>query len=147
MKTILINNQKSNYCVTPEGAVINKITKKTLGDFINPTTGYHYVSMFHGGKNVKMNVHRLVAIYYLSGRKKGKEVNHINGDKANNTTSNLEWVTRQQNMKAYRKPQFSNKKTNDLDRIIIQILNITMSKIAVSKVMGYSYQTIIKYTK
>lgn len=43
-------------------------------------------------------VHRLVALAFCPGRTAERdEVNHIDGDKANNAATNLEWVTRLEN--------------------------------------------------
>ncbi len=44
-----------------------------------------------------MFVHRLVAQYFCDGYAEGLVVNHIDGDKTNNRSSNLEWVTRSEN--------------------------------------------------
>ena len=58
---------------------------------------------FPGYKRVKVGgklhyVHRLVAQTYLPNPHNLTEVNHINGDKADNRVCNLEWVSREQNM-------------------------------------------------
>ena len=42
--------------------------------------------------------HRLVAKYFLSNPDEKTEVNHIDGNKANNHVSNLEWNTKSENM-------------------------------------------------
>jgi hypothetical protein len=63
-------------------------------------TGYEHcqyptVSIY--GKNAK--VHTLVATAFLGGKPTDKhEVNHIDGDKANNAVDNLEWVTDSENV-------------------------------------------------
>ena len=44
-------------------------------------------------------VHRLVAQTYLPNPHNLTEVNHINGDKSDNRVCNLEWVSREQNMR------------------------------------------------
>jgi len=51
------------------------------------------------GKNKPKQIHRLVAIAFLS-RPEGKtQVNHIDGDKFNNDVANLEWVSCSENHK------------------------------------------------
>jgi hypothetical protein len=47
------------------------------------------------GKSYTRSVHRVVAIAFLGPS--GLEINHRDGDKRNNLSSNLEWVTSQQN--------------------------------------------------
>lgn len=44
-------------------------------------------------------IHRLVAESFIGLCPKGREVNHIDGDKANNYVCNLEYVTRSENHK------------------------------------------------
>jgi hypothetical protein len=57
--------------------------------------GYMKVSV--GSRTV--SVHRLVAVAFIPNPEHLREVNHIDGNKANNNVENLEWVTRSQNMK------------------------------------------------
>lgn len=44
-------------------------------------------------------IHRLVALTWLPNPANKEQVNHIDGKKANNHVSNLEWTTRAENMK------------------------------------------------
>ena len=43
-------------------------------------------------------VHRLVALGFIPNPTGAKEVNHKNGDKADNSAGNLEWATRSENI-------------------------------------------------
>lgn len=64
---------------------------------------YPSVSLSHDHKSKKFMVHRLVAEAFLGSCPDGHEVNHIDGNKANPIVTNLEYVTRTENMKhAYR---------------------------------------------
>lgn len=58
----------------------------------------------NGYCRVKLNrkeygLHRLVAIAFIENVQNKPEVNHIDGNKQNNNLSNLEWVTKEENMK------------------------------------------------
>lgn len=59
--------------------------------------GYWRVCLRCGGKTIIRFVHRLVAIAFLGPVPPLMQVNHIDGDKNNNSISNLEYVTAQQN--------------------------------------------------
>lgn len=50
------------------------------------------------GRKVTLKVHRLVALAFVTGYRKGLQVNHIDADTKNNHASNLEWVTQRENL-------------------------------------------------
>ena len=58
----------------------------------------------------KFRVHRLIARAFLGVEPKGHQVDHINGDKLDNTPSNLRYVTPSQNLRAYQKARKSSSK-------------------------------------
>lgn len=53
--------------------------------------GYHRVSLCLCGKITKRMVHRLVAEVFIPNANNLPEVNHKDGNKSNNSVSNLEW--------------------------------------------------------
>ena len=59
--------------------------------------GYLKVGLMKDGVYRKYRVHRLVAEAFIPNPNGCPEVNHIDGNKANNSFSNLEWVTSIQN--------------------------------------------------
>lgn len=71
--------------------------------------GYFQVKLYNGfGKCKSISVHRIVALTFLDNPKKLLEVNHIDLNKCNNHLSNLEWITRSDNIKhcyQYRDPK------------------------------------------
>jgi hypothetical protein len=61
--------------------------------------GYEVVHLSNNGINKHRAIHRLVATAFVDNPNKLLEVNHIDGNKANNRADNLEWVSRSENMK------------------------------------------------
>lgn len=57
------------------------------------------VNLYENKKRSKKLVHRLVAQEFLENPTEKEQVNHIDGNKSNNYLSNLEWVTRSENVK------------------------------------------------
>jgi hypothetical protein len=64
----------------------------------NDGRGYMIVVLSKNGIHKSIRVHRLVADAFLPNPESKTEVNHIDGNKANNRVSNLEWATRNENM-------------------------------------------------
>ena len=72
------------------------------GKIITPTDngkGYKIVGMRNGNKKRNYYVHRLVAEAFLPNPLNLPEANHKDANRANNCLSNLEWVTRKENMR------------------------------------------------
>lgn len=60
--------------------------------------GYVKVRLLYQGKDRTVRVHRLVAEAFLPNPENKDTVNHIDGNKLNNTASNLEWCDRTEQM-------------------------------------------------
>ena len=70
------------------------------GTQLKPATkanGYLMVSLRKNDKTVGCNVSRLVAQTFLPNPKEKPEVRHINNVRADNTVTNLQWVTKEEN--------------------------------------------------
>ena len=94
----LIRGFGEKYRVRDGGEVFNLETGKQLS-LQTTAKGYVYVSLWHDKKAYGRFVHRLL-LQAASGKEgAGLEVNHIDGDKSNNTLANLEWVTSSGNKK------------------------------------------------
>lgn len=64
---------------------------------------YRVVTAYVEGKQRRYYIHRLVAEAFIPNPNGYQEINHIDGNPANNRAENLEWVTRSQNaVHAYR---------------------------------------------
>ncbi len=60
---------------------------------------YHGVSLAKDGISIRKQVHRLVYTTFIGNIPKGKQINHIDGNKLNNNLSNLELCTPKQNIR------------------------------------------------
>lgn len=142
--------------VSESGKVVRKRDRKVVANAITPD-GYPKVKLRLGvNSRVSRLVHRLVAIEFVAGYKLGLDVNHIDGDKMNAHCSNLEWVTRRENiLHAYRTGLKSNRgdahpcrKLREVD--IPQIRTLKFQGVPTSEIAAMydvSYHTIWKTIK
>ena len=93
VKPIFCSNE---YLVDSRGFVIGK-NGKPLKPSINHK-GYEIIQLMIDGKRIGIAVHTLVARAFCDGYSPEKQVNHKDGVKTHNDYTNLEWVTRKENM-------------------------------------------------
>ena len=74
------------------------IKKEHLLSLMERRDGYCQVTLTKNGKSVKKLVHVLVAQAFIPNYENKKTVNHIDGNKQNNTVNNLEWNTQRENI-------------------------------------------------
>lgn len=93
-----IQYKETNYYVDAQGFVYGK-----RGGALKPqlnAKGYLRVTLsLKGGSKQSCFVHRMVATAFIPNPLNLPEVNHINGDKSDNTVINLEWVSTKTNKK------------------------------------------------
>lgn len=82
--------------ITRSNGRIHTVRSKVLKP-AKDSNGYLRVGLIKEGKLNTRKVHRLVLSSFV--HKEGKEVNHLDGVKDNNKLSNLEWVSRSENVK------------------------------------------------
>ena len=77
-----------------------QLTKEKLLKFNDFSTDYLRVPLTDKNHIKKYYlVHRLVAMTFIPNEKDLPQVNHIDGNKLNNNVENLEWCTREDNIK------------------------------------------------
>lgn len=87
------------YEITTDGKIFSTVGKrKELKGKINKY-GYRMVVLTVNKKKIYPNLHRLIAINFIPNPNKLPEINHKDGNKANNHISNLEWCTSSENQK------------------------------------------------
>lgn len=97
-----VNDFDLIYSISNFGRVLRNDKNKILKIHDNGI-GYKMVSIKIDGKYKMKYVHRLVAKYFVNNDLNYNEVNHIDFDKSNNKSSNLEWCNRKDNMDHYYK--------------------------------------------
>ena len=85
-----------NYSVSDKGRIRNDKFDRLMVP-CHHSTGYRAVGFRDRSKKTSFLVHRLVGFAFVDGHEPGLEINHKDGDKANNNAGNLEWVTKSSN--------------------------------------------------
>lgn len=93
---------RDGYFVSKDGCIYSKKAKG--GEFRElkgkiRKSGYREVLVTVKGVREFLLVHRVVAQSFIENPERKRTVNHIDGDKLNNTASNLEWATDSENLK------------------------------------------------
>lgn len=86
------------YSVTPSGRIWSHANN---GKWLTPSMnsrGYLCIGLRSGGKRKTFRLHRLIAEAFIPNPDGKPQVNHINGNKLDNSASNLEWSTASDNL-------------------------------------------------
>lgn len=88
------------YQVSSLGRVKSCVRMNRRREMIRKTplrAGYPFLVLCKKGERFQIHVHVLVAKAFLDKSATRKHVNHIDGNRTNNTVENLEWVTHREN--------------------------------------------------
>ena len=100
------------YRIYNTGRIYSEYSKKFLKRF-DDNSGYLQVTLFSGNNRGKktIKVHILVARAFIPNPYNLPEVNHINCNKYDNRVSNLEWVSKHDNMLHASKYSYKNRES------------------------------------
>ena len=92
-----IEGYEGLYRVSNTGKVLSVRRNREFS--LNPNPLYVNVSLSKEGDSKSFSVHRLVAKAFVPNPENKTDVNHIDGNKLNNNSWNLEWTTKSENIK------------------------------------------------
>lgn len=113
--------------------------------------GYCKVNLYKDRKLKRVSIHRLVASTFIPNPENKPQINHIDGNKQNNSADNLEWVTSKENIRHSIEKGLTKNKGKDNWKAR-KVICITTGKVYncvndAEKETGVSHQNIIKVCK
>lgn len=135
--------------IASQGTQVGRILKYQIG-----TDGYRYVTLSLGAGERRYSVQRLVTLAFFGPKPQGHNINHIDGVKTNNRTSNLEYVTFSRNSKHafeiglsprgenHGISKLTNQQVRDIKQRLTDAPKGTRSKLA--RIYGVNYSVIAK---
>jgi hypothetical protein len=91
-----------DYLIYEDGRVFNKKRRRYLRLTLG-CNGYLFIHLCKQGIRKSFNIHRLLAQYFVANPEMKTHVDHIDGNKENNSLENLRWATRAENNRNARK--------------------------------------------
>jgi hypothetical protein len=92
----------SRYSISDKGNVISHIGNEKQLTKLNHADGYLFVRLSKNGKAKTELIHRLVAEHFLDNIDNLPQVDHIDENKKNNSSDNLQWITSKENTRKSR---------------------------------------------
>ena len=89
-----VKGYEDKYQISNYGNVYSNVSRKLLKQTINQA-GYYQIGLSLKGKIKSSPVHRLVAEHFLYNDENSKRVTHSDGNKLNNSHTNLSWLVPQ----------------------------------------------------
>jgi hypothetical protein len=142
-----IRNEIFNrYQVKRSGLIIDRKT-------VQPCTIHwdRYAKVHIGLKGIgkfKMPIHRLVAECHIPNPNNYPQINHINGNKSDNSVKNLEWCTNSQNQihAIDSGLKFARVRDKDYEKIL-ELMNINTPRIVIASKYNISVPYLYKFIR
>ena len=97
LDAVPIAHFEEKYLIDPMGRIWN-LGRNVWQTQTQNSNGYFKVQLKLNGRSEQLLVHRLVALHFIPNPYQHPQVNHVDGNKGNNTRLNLEWVSREENI-------------------------------------------------
>jgi hypothetical protein len=120
-----IEGSNGQYFISNVGRVLSKGNSCSRKDKIlkpQNKNGYLVLNLRINGKEIKVRIHRLVAMAFIPNPENKPFVNHKDNNRTNNESDNLEWVTHQENLEHYFTNFHEYKVVNKIDKDIMRLL-------------------------
>lgn len=93
MELFKVIEEFPNYKISNLGNIINSKGEKLSIGKRKSNSGYIQVRLCNKGKYYYRYIHKLIAVTFIPNPNNYRTVNHINGNKLDNTITNLEWAS------------------------------------------------------
>ena len=93
-----VERQVEVYSPKKNGTFIKTFYEKLLKPR-RSSNNYQNITLYKDGKTYCYTIHRLVANAFIPNINNLEEINHMDGDKTNNSIYNLEWISHEDNIK------------------------------------------------
>lgn len=134
----------SHFEISNKGRIKNTKTNNILKGWKNPK-GYLVISICVNNKTTTHLKHRLVAKAFIPNPNNYDQVNHINGNKLDNTVSNLEWCNNTHNItEAYKNNLITTNRlsSEQRDSIVYKRDVLNMKFIEIAKELGINESSV-----
>ena len=134
--------------------VLRKLKGKYLATTIS--NGYLSTGLTKNGKTKTHNIHRLMGVSFIPNPENKRCINHIDGNKLNNSLENLEWTTDKENLNhawdnglcenvrnASRKRKGVWKNTHASKKVVDENGHIYPSVVVAADSCGINYSTLV----
>lgn len=142
-----IEGYDGKYLISSLGEVKSlKYNKESILKKRKHSHGYYQVTLSKNKIQKQLFIHRLVANAFIPNPENKPEVNHKNGLKTDNQVTNLEWVTRNQNIQhAYKTGLCENARKASKERManVIRMMGTEANKMPVfSKKLNMQFESV-----